>query len=175
MKYKMGFVLFVAFIIALTIYSCAHKRSVDSTASQAVLPPGAVNKVIVNPQAHTLTVLTPGHSETLFLPSRPSDIIVYEDGHTKIEVSEYGFEEQPFLGPGFGDGKGRVYLGLNQFYFKRADFFWALGLGTNYTVQPIIGIGYNFWSNTSINIGLNPVNSILEEKPEYGVFLSVKL
>jgi hypothetical protein len=109
--------------------------------------------------------------------SRSPDVEIRKDGSIKVDDNAWGLETRPFLAVGYSD-TGRAYVGCNLFYIHQFDAAASLGWTADANkpaIQPMLSLGWNFWSNTSLNVGANPLPFILQRKPEIAVFLSVRL
>jgi hypothetical protein len=102
---------------------------------------------------------------------------IRKDGTVKVDANAWGTEARPFIGVGYSD-TGRAYIGCQLFYFHQFDaaasFGWTVD-NRKPAFQPILSVAWNFWSNSSLNLGANPISFIVEKKPEIAVFLSVRL
>lgn len=139
------------------------------------LPTNDKEVVSYNENRHIITVTTAKGTTQQY--SRNPKVEIRKDGTVKIDADAWGFEARPFLGVGYSD-TGRAYLGCQLFYFHQFDAGASFGLtanGDKATFQPMLALSWNFWSNTSINVGANPVPFVLRTKPEIAVFLSVRL
>ena len=131
--------------------------------------------IAYNENRHILTVTTAKGTTTAY--SRNPSVEVLKDGTVKVNADKWGTEVRPFLGVGYSD-TGRAYVGCQLFYFHQFDAAASFGWTADNrkpAFQPMLSVAYNFWSNTSINVGLNPVSLVGLSKPEIAVFLSVRL
>lgn len=147
--------------------------AVDIVASKP-LPANVKERVTFNDTKHVVSVTTAKGTTASY--GRNPTVEIGIDGTVKVNSSTWGVEADPFLGIGY-QSASRIYLGLNGFYYRRADAFAAVGFPFrgDHSIAPLVGVSYNFWRNSAVGIGLNPFNAILREKPEFGVLLTVKL
>jgi hypothetical protein len=139
------------------------------------LPKNDVELITYNENRHIITTTTAAGTTRTY--SRNPTVEIRKDGTVKVDSHAWGLEFNPMFGIGYQDTR-RFYLGVNHFYFHQFDLFSAFGLPMNnqhVLLEPITGVSYNFWHNMSLNIGVNPANIILREKPEFGIMLSVRL
>lgn len=150
-----------------------HNFRVPATA--IALPADIKEAVTYNENRHTITITTAKGTTEQY--SRNPKIEIHKDGTVKVTARTWGPDIRPFLGIGYSD-TGRVYTGCQLFYFHSFDaaasFGWTAD-DNKPVFQPMLSLSYNFWSNTSINIGANPLPIILRTKPEIAIFLSVRL
>src|SRR5579872_840850 len=157
----------LALIILLGVFGWKGCRKVaktqDKQVTSTVLAPNQKEKIVVNPEKHTIEVITkkPDGSTTTtttYLPDRPTAVIEDNNGKLSIIDHKYGAELRPYLGIGGAfDGTPRVHVGSDFFYFHRMDL--GLGLDTNPSnlkdVRANLNLSYNFWSNTSIAVSVD--------------------
>jgi hypothetical protein len=138
------------------------------------LPANDKELITYDENRHRIIVVTPKGTTTSY--GRDPSVEIRNDGTVKVNSHAYGFEMRPFLGLGYQD-TGRAYLGLDLFYLHSFDGYAAVGFGntSHAFAKPVIGMAWNFYSNTSIAVGVNPINIILYQKPEVSVMLSTKL
>lgn len=147
------------------------------------LPTNDKELITYNETHHTITVTTAKGTTTAY--SRNPTVELRKDGTVKIDKHAWGLECRPILGIGYQD-TGRVYLGVNALYFHQFDAFSAIGFPASMIassptseghvfIEPITGVSWNFYSNTSLAVGVNTLNLILREKPELGIALTVRL
>lgn len=161
----------------LFAFSCArkHAKKVDQATSSTVLGPNQQEKIVVNPEKHTITVTTKksnGQTQTTttYLPDRPVSITEDKNGKLSLVDKTWGTEVRPYGGFG-GDfeGKARIHGGLDFFYIHRFDL--GMGLAFNPTdlkdTRADLNLSYNFWSNTSIAFSL-------DNHKVPGIFLKVR-
>ena len=146
------------------------EKKQDKQATSTILQPNQAEKIVVNPQNHTIEIVTPKKTTTTYLPDRPTQIIENKDGTITVVDHKFGAEVKPYLGVGGAlDGTPRVHLGSDVFYFHRLDL--GLGLDFNPTLLKDTRVGlnlsYNFYSNTSIALSV-------DNHHVPGVFLKVR-
>lgn len=140
-----------------------------------ILPKNDSELIKYNENRHIITVTTA--KGTIQAYSRNPSVEIRKDGTVKVDDHQWGFEDRPYLGIGYSDVL-RAYIGVNGVYLRRFDAGAAFGLASSSTkdfAQPVLTIGYNFWSHTSVMIGLNPVPLIFNQKPQYALLLTVTL
>lgn len=145
------------------------------TPPHVTLPANDKELITYNENRHIVTVTTPAGTTTAY--SRNPSVEIRKDGTVKVDAHAYGLEFAPILGLGYQDTR-RVYLGVNHFYFHQFDVFTTLGFPTSnhyILVEPMTGVSWNFYHNCALNVGVNPANIILHERPEIGMMLSVRL
>lgn len=114
---------------------------------------------------------------TIWQYSRNPNVEIRKDGTVKVNTHTWGTELRPFLGVGYSD-TGRAYTGCYLFYFRQFDVGASFGWTADNrrpAFQPMLSISYNVWSNTSINVGINPLTATGLSKPEPAIFLSVRI
>lgn len=135
------------------------------------------DKAVITYDENRHRVGTTTANGTTWQYSRNPDIEIRKDGTVKVNTHMWGTELRPFLGLGYSD-TGRGYIGCYLFYFRQFDagasFGWTAD-NRKPAFQPMLSLSWNFWSNTSLNVGANPVSIVLHQKPEIAVFLSVRL
>jgi len=142
---------------------------------QITLPRNDKELVTYNENRHTVTVTTAKGTTQAY--SRNPSVEIRKDGTVKIDNHAWGLELRPFLGFGYSD-TGRTYAGIQGFYFHQFDASASFGWTADANkplFQPMLAIGWNFWSNASLNIGANPVPFLVQRKPEIAAFVSVRL
>lgn len=147
---------------------------VSSYKSPTVLANNVKERISFNEKTHTLIVETP--KKTIKEYAHNPEVLIMKDDTVVIKRHLIGFENQFFVGVGYADC-GRVFVGDNFFHFSRFDLSGSVGIAPDTTktvLQPFVAIGYNFYSNTSINLGLNPLHIGLYGLPEVGGFVSIK-
>lgn len=168
---KIAFVVsLILLAVTLLIYSCGRDNRLDDEAVSAELAPGVVKKIVINPQARTLSVITPSSPrEDLFLPDRPSTITVDKQGKVEVTVQEKGTEMSPFLGLGVAE-KPRFYIGFYGLYYKRLDLgLFASVQPTSYTsTRAGIALGYLIRKDISLMIGI-------DNKKEVNAGITIKI
>lgn len=174
---KKALVIIVGACLVLLVPYMLLKSTISefSPAPQVELPADDKELVTIDDNAHTISVTTEAGTKTTY--SRNPTIELRKDGTLSVKEHTWGLEFNPFVGVGYQDTR-RLYIGVNHFYFHRIDVFTAIGFPMNNSyvaVEPMMGLSYNFWHNCSINVGLNPVNVILRQKPEPALVLSVRL
>jgi hypothetical protein len=138
-----------------------YAKKTDKNITSTVLQPNQKRKEIIDPIKHQITDVTRDSTgkevtHSTYLPDRPISIIETNDNKIQIEERKMGPETRPYLGGSFGD-VGRFQLGLDVFYFRQFDL--GLGLGFNpeilKDIKPNLNISYNFYSHTSVFIGID--------------------
>jgi hypothetical protein len=142
---------------------------------QVILPVQDKELISFNENSNTLTVTTVTGTTKEY--SRNPTVEIQKNGSVKIDAHAYGTELRPFIGLGYSD-TGRVYVGCDLLYFHAFDAGVSFGWTANANrpaFQPLLSVGYDFYSNSSLNVGFDPSSLVLERKPEIAVFLSVRL
>jgi len=164
----------VALLLGGYFYLKAHIRDVLMP-PHVTLPANDKELVSFDVNRHTVTVTTDKGTTRQY--SRDGAVEIRKDGTVKVDAHAWGTELRPFLGVGYSD-TGRAYVGCHLFYFRQFDagasFGWTAD-NRKPAFQPMLSIGWNFWSNTSLNIGINPLTIAGISKPEPAIFLSVRL
>jgi len=153
-------IVLVALFAFLKFRSCDKKK--DTKTSSEGLNPGVVQKVIINPVKHTVTIVTPTKTETLFLPDRPSSIEINKEGETRLTSPQWGTELRPYAGLGFSEHP-RLYLGVDWFYFKRFDTGVFLSEDKSLMCRAGLSFSYTVYDNLRATFGYggNAVHFIL--------------
>lgn len=159
--------LFVA-VLALFFVARGCDKRIDRKTVDTTLPVGTIEKLVINPNTHKLTVITPGKEETLFLPDRPSSIEINKNGTVNVTSKQFGTELKPFIGFQVSN-MFRLAFGLDLMYYKKLD----LGLGVadkvgNYTPVGFVALSYNVYSNSQIGLTYDSSSHI-------GVAVTVRL
>jgi hypothetical protein len=168
----------LAAIVVLLVASylwLKHRIHDIITPPQVTLPKNDKEIVTYDENRHIISVTT--SKGTVRKYSRNPEVEIRKDGTVKVDTHLWGTELRPFLGLGYSD-TGRAYVGCNILYIRQFDFGASFGWTSDANkaaFQPMLSIGWNFWSNTSLNAGMNPVPYILQRKPEIAVFLSVRI
>jgi len=142
---------------------------------QITLPRNDKELISYNENRHIITVTTTKGITRQY--SRDPSVEVRSDGTIKVNDHAWGTEFRPFLGVGYSD-TGRAYIGTNLLYFRQFDFGASFGWtadNRHSAFQPMLSLGWNFWSNTSLDVGVNPAAFVLSHKTEIAVFLSIKI
>jgi hypothetical protein len=142
---------------------------------QMTLPKNDKETIVYNENRHEIGITTP--TGTKWRYSRNPEVEIQKDGTVKVDTHLWGTELRPFLGLGYSD-TGRVYMGTDLLYFRQFDAAASFGWTADNrkpAFQPMLSLGWNFYSNTSLNIGANPLPIMLHTKPEIAVFISVRL
>lgn len=150
-------------------------RHIRDIAPRQALPANDRELISYNENRHELTITTPNGTTREY--SRNPIVELRKDGTARVDAHKWGPELRPFLGVGYSD-TGRAYAGCQFFYFHGFDAGASLGWTADANrpaLQPMLAVGYNFWGNTSLNVGLNPAPIVLNRKTEIAVFLSVRL
>lgn len=128
--------------------------------------------VTFNEKTHRVIVET--SSGTVKMYARNPTVRIKKDGRVTVDRHMFGFEARPFIGVGYADTT-RALLGFEPFYAGAFDASASLGvaLDRQYVLaKPYIAIGYNCWSNLSVNAGVNPTGI---KQLDIILFMSVKL
>ncbi len=166
-KKEVGFVVLVLGVVGFAVMRGCDRRT-DTKTESTVLAPGMVEKIIVNPDSHKLTVVTENHTQELFLPDRPSSIEISQKGIVTVTSRQFGTELKPFFGAAISN-EFRLAAGIDGFYYKKLD----IGLGVadkvgNYTPVVFIKVSYLVWSNAQMGL-------TFDNKQHIGVSLTVRI
>ena len=130
-----------------------HNKKVDKGIVSTTLAPNQKEKIVLNPQNHTITVVTKNGTKTTYLPNRPVSVTEDVKGNLSIQERTWGWEKAPYAGIGYSNGL-RIHAGVDLFYFHRFDT--GIGLltdGKNFnTTAADLNLSYNFYSNTSMAV-----------------------
>lgn len=143
--------LWVVFFVGFWFFrSCDNKQ--DEGTVSTTLAPGVVEKIVVNPYTHKLSLIRPEGMQELFLPDRPSSIEIDSKGKTTVTSRQWGTELRPFVGFHYSNA-GRIAAGVDLLYYKKLD----LGLGMasqigNHTPIGFVKLSYCVLSNTQIGV-----------------------
>lgn len=173
LRYKLIGLGILLALEALLLKGCPN-GIVKRPSGPIVLPPGTTEQVVIDPVKHQLIITTPKGTTTQTLPDRRSTFDVTTNGTVKVSAAQFGYEARPYLGIG-AEGGLRAYLGCDLFYFKKLDIGLGIGLPpfqrSNWQIsdiRPLLNVGYNLWSNTSLNVGLDTSKNV-------HVFLTVRI
>lgn len=173
--FKLSVVVIAALAITLaSLYSCISRRLPNDRPPK--LGPNDAEILLLDPTKHTITIQTPTGTKTEYA-GRNDTIKIEKNGTVKVDRKLFGFEHTPFLGFGYGDGALRAQLGLSVAYAYRFDLNTQLSIRTDNgyrTIDPIISASYNFYSNTSVFAGTNPIALLTGLPAEYHVGIFVK-
>jgi hypothetical protein len=131
--------------------------------------------VSYNSNTHILTVQTPTGTKTEY--TRNPVIHISKAGVVTVQRKLFGFERSPFIGLGYSDSL-RGQLGVSWAYAWRFDVNTQLAISTDKTlvgIKPATSLSYNFYRNTSLFIGFNPLELLLQRPPEYHIGFLVRL
>ena len=163
--------------------SCVKlQKKQDKQASSTVLTPDQREKVIVNPETHTIEIVTKKADGTTtttdtYLPDRPTSITEDNNGKITIVDHKFGVEKRPYVGVGGAlDGTPRVHAGMDFWYFHKLDFGAGLDFNAGVLGQVSkfsdtrldVNASYNVWSNTSLALSVDNHKTV-------GLFLKVRL
>src|SRR5229473_686209 len=123
LRYKIGLIVFVLGSVFL-LGRCGRRTTDTKNMLPAVLPSNEVERIQVNPDNHTLTIVTKTGTKTVTLPDRTSTIDVLKTGGVKVTSPQFGLEHHLFIGIAVSDD-ARLGIGADMFYWKRLD----LGVG----------------------------------------------
>jgi hypothetical protein len=132
-------------------------------------------RLIVNSVKHEITMVTAAGSKTEF--ARNPVIDINKTGDVSVSRGVYGAEHLPSLGIGYG-GDARLYLGASVYYVYELELntqlAFALSPHAPAFVEPVFSVGYNFYSNTSMFVGVNPTHWFLGLPAQVHAGLMVK-
>jgi hypothetical protein len=147
-----GSILLIILLALFVLLRSCDKR-IDNTANSSILAPGVVEKVVINPGTHKLSIITSRGTQELFLPDRPSSIEIEKNGKAVITSRQWGTELKPFIGFQFSN-VGRLAFGVDGLYYKRLDLGVgaAWQIGTTHAPVGLCKLSYTVWSNTQAGI-----------------------
>lgn len=139
-----------------------------------ILPKGIKEQVTFNEKTHTLTVQT--KTKTITEYAKNPKVQFTDLGTVVIDRHLAGFENEPFMGVGLVLSGPRFFVGDNVFHLSRFDVQASVGVPfekqTGF-LRLYTGFGYEFWSNTSLNISVNPI-AAAQALPDVALFLSTR-
>jgi len=145
-----------------------------------VLPQQDKERISYDEKTHTLEIQTAtkdGKTKTVKEYARNPVVEIRKNGSVVVQRHLTGFENEPFLGVGYAD-TGRFFVGDNLLHLSRFDVVGAVAFTTNHRftcVQPFVGVGYNLYHNTSVNLVVNPLSGLSVKGIEIGGFVSIKI
>lgn len=165
-----------AVIVLLMVFAYLFHRlkGLERSSSQApaVLPRNVKERIVYNDKAHTITTETKTGTTTTY--STNPVITISDSNHVTIANHLLGTEFSPFAGFGWSNCP-RVFVGIDALHFARIELHGELGIsqdGHPGFIEPYLGIGYNVWSNTSLNLAVNPFT--IYTVPQVAGFISLK-
>lgn len=156
LRYRFG--LLFAGVLAVFLWGWMRGRQSVVPAKPASLVAQDSERLTVNPEKHTLTVLTSKGQQTLFLPNRATTIEITKAGAAVVHDKQIGFEESPFIGGMYGIKAGRIAAGVDVFYIHRVDLGVAVGLPYPFassSTSVMAVASYNVWRDTRISVGVD--------------------
>jgi hypothetical protein len=172
-KLTIGLIALLSGLLFLSYRYLRQKLGGVPMRPPTILKTKDVQAIKVDSVHHTITIQTPTGTKTEY--ARNPVIHIQKNGVVTIDRNLLGLELQPFLGVGYSDTT-RLFLGMNGLHMGRFDIHGELGGvpdDTKVLIRPYIGLGYNFWSNTSLNMSVNPLT--IYTVPQVAVFVSVRL
>ena len=170
-----GLIVLLAMAGLLRLRSCVKASMPQASKPHAVLPRDVKEQVSINSEKHTVTVTTQTGSKTEF--AKDPIISVNKTGDVSVSRGVYGAEHLPSLGIGYG-GDARLYLGASVYYVYELELntqlAFALSPHAPAFVEPVLSVGYNFYGNTSVFIGVNPTHWFLGLPAQVHAGLMVK-
>lgn len=171
---KWAYVIAAVLTLGLVAFF-VHKKDAkqDAVISCQVLPPDVREKIIVDPRRKKITVITPERTDELFLPDRPTAIIIPHKGPIRVERRTWGFEMAPFASLVVTDTL-RAGVGIDGFYWNKFNIGSGIGLNvpnmfgdkSGVSIKSILDVrfftqvSYNVYSNTSIGLVLDTNKNI---------------
>lgn len=162
---------------------CARmQKRQDKQASGTSLAPNQQEKIVVNPEKHTIEIVTKKNNGTTtvtntYLPDRPTQITENNNGKLTIIDHKFGVETRPYIGVGGSlDGTARIHTGVDLWYFHKVDLGAGLDLNAGIfnevsklgDTRASVNMSYNFYSNTSLALSV-------DNRKFVGLFLKVRL
>lgn len=164
-----------AMLLAAYLWLSHSFRDMTVPQHDVALPKDDRALVTYDENRHTVTTTTPSGTTREY--SRNPTVEIRKDGTVRVDAHKWGVEARPFLGGGYSD-TGRLYVGCQFFYARQFDagasFGWTAD-NRRPAFQPMLSLGWNFWSSASLNVGANPIPFILQQKPELAVFISLRV
>lgn len=167
---KKYLIIILAFItIGISAWIIKHfNAKKDAGIISEVLPPDVREKIIVDPRHSKIIVITKDRTDTLFLPDRPTAIVIPFKGPIRIDRRTWGFEMAPFAALVVTDTL-RAGIGADGIYWNKFNFGSGLGLNipnlfsdrrgiqlkSLLDVRFFTHISYNVYSNTSLGLVLD--------------------
>ncbi len=153
-------------IAALIVKHFNDKK--DAAIESPILPPDVREKIIVDPRHSKITVITKDRTDELFLPDRPTSIIIPNVGPVRIERRTWGFEMAPFASIVVTDTL-RAGVGVDGFYWNKINIGSGIGLNvpnlfgdkSGVSLKSILDVrffthvSWNVYSNTSLGLVLD--------------------
>lgn len=165
-------------VFAGYIYLCHVKAG--GPASNRRTPPNILQKndseaVKYDSDRHEVIIQTPAGTKVEY--ARNPTIHERKDGSIAVSRNLVGFECAPVGGIGYSD-RFRLYGGVAFAYAWRLDV-QAMGAFTTdrhflSDSDFILALSYNFFRNTSVFVGENPVRPFLQQPPEIHAGLTVR-
>ena len=175
-KISVGLLAFLSLLLfGLYKYVAMRLAKSDSTHSVAVLPNKDKERITFNEKTHVLMVQT--SKGTIKEYAKNPDIQIQKDETVKINRHLSGFENNLFIGAGYGD-TGRILLGDNLVHFGRIDLGGAIAWSPDANVvafKPVLTLGYNVWDNVSVGVGVNALSGLQTKGVDMIGFVSIKL
>jgi hypothetical protein len=139
-----------------------------------VLPLKDKELVSYNEKTHTLTVQTPNKTVTEY--AKNPIVELRKNGDVVIGRHLAGFENEWFMGVGLVLSGPRFFVGDNLLHLSRFDVQASVGVPfekqTGF-IRLYAGLGWNFYSNTSLNLSVNPL-AAAQAIPDVALFLSTR-
>jgi hypothetical protein len=175
-KISVGLLALLSLLLfGLYRYVAMRIKEVVPSRPTSVLPKNDKELVSFNEKTHTLTVITAQKTVKEYAVNPVVEL--RQNGDVVIQRHLAGLSFDPFLGGGYAD-TGRLFFGANFLHLSRLNVGGAVGWTADNryaSVQPFLSIGYNVYSNTSINGTLAPLSIGSAKGIEIGGFVSVKL
>lgn len=162
---RLGIYVLVGLILGGFLYvkGClAGRKAIPSTAP-AALKPTDKEQILIDPIHHKITTVTHTGTSVTTLPDHPSTITEHTDGSVSVNIPQFGYEQQPFIGYGFSN-QWKLMAGCDLAYWKRLDF----GVGLDFTpyhpfdtMRVAALVSYTIWSNTRASLGVEHTGMIV--------------
>lgn len=140
------------------------KKQFTYESPAVVFRPQDAEIVSYNSTSHILTQTTAKGTQKSYV--RNPEIVVGKNGSVTVKKHSYGLEFAPFIGVGYSSNPS-AYVGLDLLDAWRFDVGPAVAWSTT-GLRPLLSVGYNVWSNTSIMLGYGV-------QKDFHIALSVKL
>jgi hypothetical protein len=154
---KKGIILVVIIVLGLLGFKACrkHQQKTNQVATNPILKPNEVEKIIINGPEHKITVITPkGTTDTHF----SDHTVITEDKNGKLNIynPQWDFKFHPSIGVGMAD-KPKLFVGISPIGYKRLDL--NIGFETDCSklseTSLTVSVGYNIHNATYLFLGLN--------------------
>lgn len=151
-----GGVWILVLLSLIGLKSCQNKR--DDAIANTSLAEGVKEKIIINPLARTVTVITAKGSKTTTLSDHASSVEIFQNGNVKTTLPQHGFEAVPFAGIGYSS-QLNDYIGIDFYYWKRLDIGTAFSFDRDLKVRSLgfpVVVSFAVYHNIRLSLGVEP-------------------